>query len=488
MSIVDKKKEVFGKIAAARTLTDGMPKLKLSSSLSSINNSGDSLSFLTDLIQSLVGYEALVDTIVDTLAYSIPKIEKAVKKAIKAELKSIVSCGIDPSIPTWFKSTGTGVTIELKKLDFIDILRTDPNSVEGKLIYKDITPILTDSSDFNTFLYGLVQDDGVTHTWNSIFDITFNSVGTNTIPNNSLTIKANASYDNRTLTDLNNNYVDSISLFDSGSILTQVVDIIYGSISSSIGKSLKQLESEAQINNVVDKFINNVNKTNLPDDAFSFSKADKYAHQLDASYRKKGIKKLNVPNQLNAPQSVSSLNQNIGEINASVPLSSLTQFNNNINSATDALSKKGSIIAGLNQMSFDTLKNVKNPIDNSTVKFDFVKEILKNINKSIVNKVMLPNVILLFMVNYKIVYGVDSEYGDSVDFLKKNKNLINRIVKNIGTEIIRILVNIALKYIQTLVAAKIAKKIKEKYVLNSAQILNLTGIPKNQLQNITNIL
>jgi hypothetical protein len=488
MSIVDKKKEVFGKIAAARTLTDSMPKLKLSSSLSSINNNGDSLSFLTDLIQSLVGYEALVDTIVDTLTYSIPKIEKAVKKAIKSELKSIVSCGIDPSIPTWFKSTGTGITIELKKLDFIDILRTDPNSVEGKLIYKDITPILTDSSDFNTFLYGLIQDDGVTYTWNNIFDITFNSVGTNTIPNNSLTIKANASYDNRTLTDLNNNYVDSLSLFDSGSILTQVVDIIYGSISSSIGKSLKQLESEAQINNVVDKFINNVNKTNLPDDAFSFSNEEKFAHQLDASYRKKGIKKLNVPNQLNTPQSVSSLNQNIGEINASVPLSSLSQFNNNISSATDTLSKKSSIIAGLNQMSFDTTKNVKNPIDNSTVKFDFVKEILKNINKSIVNKVMLPNVILLFMVNYKIVYGADSEYGDSVDFLKKNKNLINRIVKNIGTEIVTILVNIALKYIQTLVAAKIAKKLKEKYTLNSAQILSLTGVAKSQLQNLTNIL
>jgi hypothetical protein len=92
------------------------------------------------------------------------------------------------------------------------------------------------------------------------------------------------------------------------------------------------------------------------------------------------------------------------------------------------------------------------------------------------------------MVNYKIVYGVDSEYGDSVDFLKKNKNLINRIIKNISTEIIIILVNIALKYIQTLVAAKIAKKIKEKYILNSAQILNLTGVPKNQLQNINNIL
>jgi hypothetical protein len=44
----------------------------------------------------------------------------------------------------------------------------------------------------------------------------------------------------------------------------------------------------------------------------------------------------------------------------------------------------------------------------------------------------------------------------------------------------------ALKEIQVLVAAKIAKKIKEKNTLNSAQILSLTGAPKEQLNRIIN--
>lgn len=486
MAIIDKKKEVFGKIAAAKTLTDNMPKQKLTSSFASINNNGDSISFLTDLIQSLVGYEALVETIVETLTFSIPKVEKSVKKALKSELKSIVSCGLNPSLPLWFKSTGQGVTIELKKIDFIDILRTNPNSVEGKLIYKDITPILTDSSDFNTFLYGLIQDEGVTHTWNNTLDITFNSIGTNGVPNNTITVKANSSYDNRSLTDLNNNYIDSISLFDTGSIMTQIIDIIYGSVSSSINKSLKQLENEAQINNVVDKFINNNNITNLPDDAFSFNKEENYINQLNAKHRKSGVKKIKVPTESNSAQTNESLEQSLNEINASVPLSSVSQFNDNINSANDLLSKKGSVINGLNQMSFDTIKNVKNPVDNITVKFDFVKEIIQNINKAIINKILLPNVILLFLVNYKVVYGLSTEYENSIDFLKKNKNLINRIIKNIAKEIIVILLRKALKQIEILVAAKIAKKIKEKNTLNSAQILSLTGAPKEQLNAITN--
>jgi hypothetical protein len=486
MSVVDKKKEVFGKIAAARTLADNMPTKKLTSSFQSINNNGNSISFLTDLIQSLVGYEALLDTVVETLTFSIPKVESAVKKALKTELKSVVSCGLNPTIPSWFKSTGQGVTIELKKVDFIDILRTNPDSVQGKLIYKDITPVLTDSSDFNTFLFGLVQDEGVTHTWNNTLDITFNAIGTNGNPNNTLTVKANPSYDNRTLTDLNNNYIDSLSLFDTGNIMTQIMDIIYGSLSSSINKSLKQLESEAKINTVVDKFINNNNVTNLPDDAFSFTKEENYKNQLSAKYRKQGIKKINVPSESNSVQTNETLEQSLNEINASVPLSSLSQFNDNISSANDLLSKKGSVINGLNQMSYDTIKNVKNPVDNITVKFDFVNEIIQNINKAIINKILLPNVILLFLVNQKIVYGVSSEYDDSVDFLKKNKNLINKVIKNIATEIITILLKRALKEIQVLVAAKIAKKIKEKNTLNSAQILSLTGAPKEQLNRIIN--
>lgn len=488
MAIVDKKKEIFGKIAAARTLTDNMPSRKSTSSFSSINNNGNSVSFLTDLIQSLVGYEALVEIIVDTLTISMSEIENSVKKALKKELKNLINCDIDPSIPSWFRSTGDGVIIELRKIDFIDILRTPPSSIEGSLLYKDITPNLIDSTDFNTFLYGLIQDDGVTHTWNGILDFTFNSVGADLTPNNTLLIKTNPLYDDKTLTDLNNNYIDSISLFDTSSILTQVMDIIYGSISSSVGKSLKQLENEALINKTLDKFINNTNATNLQDSAFTFSKEEIYSGQLEALDRKKGVKKIKIPSESNAGQNSQTLNQSLNEISASVPLASLTSFNDNVNNSTDLLTKKNSVISGLNQMSFDTIKNVKNPVDNTTVKFDFVNEIIKNLGKAIINKILLPNVIILYLINYKIVYGETEQYENSIDFLKKNKNLINRIIKTIGTEIITILLRVSLKHIERLVAAKIAKKVIEKNTLNLSQILSLTGAPKARLKSITDNL
>src|ERR1039458_3303201 len=104
MAIIDQTKQVFGNIAALRTLNDNFPSLKTTSSFPSVSNKTNSLTFLTDLLKALVGYNVLVKTIVDILTYSLKEIELDIKKALKTQLKSIVSCGIDPSLPSYLKS------------------------------------------------------------------------------------------------------------------------------------------------------------------------------------------------------------------------------------------------------------------------------------------------------------------------------------------------------------------------------------------------
>lgn len=468
MAIVDKKKKVFGKIAAAKTLTQGLPKLKLSSSFPSINNNGDTITFLTDLIKSLVGYEALVSAVVDTLTHSIPKIEHEIKKALKVELKTIVSCGVDPHLPTWVQSTGSGIVIEVKKIDFMDILRTDPNSVGGKLLYNDVTTPLTNSSDFNTFLYGVIQDDGNTYTWRNIFDITFNSLGTGGNPNNTLTIKANSAYNSKTLTDLNNDFIDSLTLLSTENIVNKIMDVIYGSISSTIGKSLKQLENEAQINGIVDKMVNNVNKNPINDSAFSFTKEETYAHQLEAINRKKGSIPVDVAKK----------------VPSSVPISSLTNFNTDMAAASTLIQKKDALTNNLNKMASISALNVPSKIDVPTVKLNFIQQIISSMIKSIVNIFLSPKVIFSFIINYKIVYGPTATFTDPIDFIKKNKNLMNSVMKVIAEELIKILLSIALKEISSLVAQAIAKRQKEKSVNKLAQLQSLIGIPTDIIKKI----
>jgi hypothetical protein len=468
MSVLDKKKKVFGNIAAARALTELMPKLRLSSSFPSINNKGDSITFLTDLIQSLIGYYELVNSVVDILTDSIDEIEVEVKKALKTELKSIVSCGVNPSLPSFIKSTGSGIVIEVKKIDFLNMLQTDPNTVSGKLLYNDVTSSLINSSDFNTFLYGVIQDDGNTHTWANILDITFNSLGTGGNPNNTLTIKANSGYDSKTLNDLNNNYIDSLKLFNTENLVSRIIDTIFGSISFSIKKTRKQLEEEGKINAVIDKLTQSDEGETINDSYFTFDNDEVSKIQTDADNRKRGVIKVKTSNT----------------IDASVPESSLTLLTDEMGTAVTVQDKKNTLSSNLDSMANQNTSNSTNPSDNSSIKVNFMQNIINTLIKGIVGVILSPKVVLIFLVNFKIIYGPTATYDNAIDFMKKNKRLIKAVIKRISTMIIKYLLSIALKRIAELVAQAQIRKQIDKNKNKVVQLLSLVGIPQEALRVI----
>lgn len=478
MSILDQKKKIFGNIAALRTLNDGFPKLKLSSSFPSINTDGNSISFLTDLIKSLIGYEALVSNVVDILTYSLKDIEKEIKIALKQELKSIVSCGVDPSIPIWLKSNGSGIVFEVNKIDFNDQLLVNPTSVPGKLMYNDIQPTLTDSSDLNTFIFSTIQNDGITQTWGnssllgtSIMDLTFTSLGTFPTPNNTLRINANANYDNKTLTDFNNDFIDSLTLFNTENLINKIIDTIFGSISFSLKRTNKQLQNEEKVNNVIDKLVNST--TDVIDDSyFTFTNDEVYVQEESAQYRKNGIKKLECCNK----------------IAASVPIKMLTDFNNELSGSTSVIQKKEIITKNLNYIGNQATTNSKNQTDNIAIKLNFIQEIINNLIKGIVSVVISPKIILIFMINFRIIYGPNATFTDAVDFIKKNKTLFNNLIKKISTLIIKKLLAIALKTITEMVAESAAKQQIEKAKAQLSQMLSLVGVPQETIRTIKGLL
>ncbi len=480
MAIVDKKKQVFGKIAAFKTLTESLPKLKKTSSLPSINNGGDSISFLSDLIKSLIGYEALKSSVSEILANSLPTIEKNIKNVLSTELKTLVSCGVDPHLPNWLKSTGDGIVIPVSKIDFLDMLRTDPNTLTGSLIYNDITPTLTDSTDFNTFLYGVIQDDGITHTWENILDFTFNSIGIGSNPNNTLTIKANPSYNTKTLTELNNDYIFSNNFLNTENVLTKSIDFNFGTLSSS--KSLKQLEEEAKLNKIIDKMVNNLNKDPMNDDAFIFTKEETLQNELDAYHRKKGYKPLN----LSLPIAANTNGGTTTPMVSSVPIQQLTGFTTSLSTSTNPLDKKNAISSALESMANSTTFAITKLTDKPNVKLNFIQNILDVFIRAIVSIFLSPKVMMAFVINYKIIYGPTAEYDGAIDFIKKNKQLMSNIMKAVSEEIIKILLAIALKEIGYLVSAAMLKKQKEKANNRLGQIQSLLGVPRSQINSLLN--
>ena len=467
MSILDKKRKVFGNIAAAKTLTESMPQLKLSSSIPSLNNNGDSITFLSDLIKSLIGYNALVKGVVDILTHSLSDIEIEIKKNLKLQLKSIVSCGVNPSLPEFIKTNG--IVIDVKKIDFLDVLKVDPNSTSGKLVYNDVTPNLLNSTDFNTFLYSVIQDDGITHTWKGILDITFVSLDPNGVnPNNSLIIKSNQSYNSKKLDDLNNDFIDSIELLNTENIVNKIVDILYGSVSLKLSKSRKQLEAEAKINKIVDKMIKSDAGDTIDDSYFIFDNVELTQIEAEADNRKRGIVKIKASTT----------------IDASITEESLTDFNTQMGTAVTVQQKKDALANSLDSMATETTNNSTNQSDNQAIKLNFIQQIIDTLIKSIVGVVLSPKVVVVFLITFKIIYGQEVEFTNGVDFIYKNKELIKNVIKKITLLIIQFLMVIALKQIAELVANAQVRKQKEKYTNRLSQLLSLVGVPQDAIRVI----
>jgi hypothetical protein len=479
MSILSQKQKVFGNIAAFRTLTEGLPQLKLNSSFPSINNNGDTVTFLCDLIKALIGYDALQETVIDTLTYSMKDIEREVKNALKIELKSIVSCGVNPSLPTFIKSSGTGLKFTVNKIDFTGLMLVDPKSDTGKLLYNDITTNLVDSSDFNTFLYQTIQNDGATESWghittpSDIITVKFKSIDVSqSDPNNTITIKSHPAYDTKSLTELNNDYIESISLFNTEKLLTNIVDMVFGSVSTVLNKPLIQLENEAKINTVINRIVNSDNRDIINDKYFDFSNEEKNIQELEAIARKGGIKDLSTSIPLVT----------------SIPISTVSHANDLISNTTNLIDKRSAVSTSINNMGNQITSLVTDKVDHEALKLNFIQEIINNIVKAIVNTILSPKVITIFMVNYKIIYGQNATFSDPVDFLKKNKNLVHNITKRINELIVKTLLNIALKKITELVSAGVAKQQIDKAQANLTQLLSLVGVPQDTLRQIKGLL
>jgi hypothetical protein len=176
------------------------------------------------------------------------------------------------------------------------------------------------------------------------------------------------------------------------------------------------------------------------------------------------------------------------EETSSVPVSSLTSFTETMSAASTEKEKKDALKNSLDEMANQSAKNVKNPSDKYNVKISFFLTIIRNLIKVIVGAIISPKVIMIFLINYKIVYGPTASYKNAIDFIRKNKKLFKQIIKRIAGMIIRILLAIAMRKITKLVADAALVKQKEKINTKKAQLLSLIGIPQEALRKINGLM
>jgi hypothetical protein len=492
MSILEKKKKVMGNVGALNIITEGLPKFKPTNSFSSIDTKGNSTEFLLELIQSLIGYEELKENIVDILTRKLPEIESEIKSKLKLQLKEFTSCGINPEIPQFLKSTGQGVSFKVSNVDFFDVLKIDPKSPFGFLTYSDPNSGLN-SKDLNTFIYtnieqnkndftpngGMYSSWGLTNVGVDFLDIKFSPVSTTT--NNIITIKTHPNFDNKKLSEFTNTFIDSVPLFgtldnvDGSKILNGIIDSLFGTLSNLVGKTKKQLKKEAEINELINCICNLDDEENIGDSFFEFDNKQLSRIEFESSNRKNGIRIIQTCG--NAETNISSdilLDVNTELIDALTATTSTQETKvNAMNKAIDQLA---------NTQSLDSLI-----INRPTIKLNFILEIVRRLTQTIVNIVLSPKLMILFGTAFKILYGASAEYEGPIDFIKKNKQLFISIAKAVLEPILKMLLTLAIKYISKKLAKKYGGDIIEQNKNYINIILSLVGVPSDILSEIDNL-
>jgi hypothetical protein len=459
MAIKDEKQKIFGKIGALRTLNEGYPKFNLKNSFPAINNKNDGVEFLTELITSLIGSESLKTIAIDFLTTKMDVLEVKLRNNLKNILNVNICLCTNPTIPS-FLSVGT--TIPIKSLDFYDKLKVDPRSRNGKLMYDDVDSGLS-SSDFDTFLFELLQDTneeswGNQMTNHDILDITPN--------NNDLIIKINQYYNNKTLGDLNNDYLDSIKLYDAHKVINNIVDKLFGSISVSISKTDEQLITEGKIKSVIDNLINSDDDAFIDDSYFTFTNEKVREIEEIAKNRGNGIAVLYDCNNY-----VSSVSVDI-----------LSGVSENIALANTESSKKVAITNGLTTIADASSVNASDN-DKTNVKLSFFKNFIKELTETLVSSIITPKLIIIILINTKIIDNTNTT-TDALKIIKDNKVLIKSIVNECKNELTNVLLSIVVKEIIKLASAQVVNKEKEAAKNKVISMLSLLGVPQQLLTTI----
>ena len=482
MAIVDQKREIFGSIGALNVLNDGFPKLPNFDSFGSVNNGTDSTQFLIDLLQSLVGFEALKEHIINTITYQLENIEDAIKDGLKAELKEMVSCSINPSIPTWFQTGGVGVEIPVSKIDFFDMMKINPDTTEGKLFYTDIQA-QKNSKDYNTYLNYKIQDPTSTEAWgqatlgNDIMTSVFNEQGTN--ENNTVTFTtdygvAGGVAPNAKLPDFNNDFIDSLTIFgepgslNSITMINLIIEELFGSISAtkSVGKSKKQLRKEAELREVLDCIINS--EEEIDDSFFTFDNPTLAEIGRQVENRSRGIMEL----------------ETCGNLAVQIDVELATTINDDLNQTTNKAEEAQKVAESLDKIADAQAGFTPNNKDKVTVRGNFFVELIRKFTRIIMNLIISPKFLALFIINHQIIYGQGTSYADALDFIKKNKKLIKNIVKIIRNILLNLLLTLALKYLTIKLSQKFAGDEIEKGKNYISIILSYLGVPPEVLAMI----
>jgi len=236
MSILDSKKEVLTTIGSYVSLTQNINNTESTNLFPSVNNSKDIVPYMLDTLKTVAGSDAVKEMMGELFTTFVDNVEPQLKTALK---KQLIQFNAADNMPNYFQSGGTGVNVEMKKIDLFGKFKSDPYSDVGSLLYGE-------TIDFDRRAYDAILNAGGISKFGNL-DMIYNATTDN------IKFTSNVS---GTIGDWLGDFVDDAVIINKTEFLTNVMDGIYGSISSNQNKTVEELFNELQIQKLIAQMIN----------------------------------------------------------------------------------------------------------------------------------------------------------------------------------------------------------------------------------------
>jgi len=234
-----------------------------------------------------------------------------------------------------------------------------------------------------------------------------------------------------------------------------------------LNKTSNQLQKEEEINTIIKSIINADDDDVIDDSFFTFTNEEISQQENSANFRKKGIRVI----------------ETCGTVPVSIPEVLIDLANSRISGTTNE-QKKIAISDSINSIGASIGSNAPDVKDTYALELNFIEDLIQNLVIAIVSFLLSPKIISIFLINYKIVYGINEDYVDATDFMKQNKNLMRDIANAVRNAIIKVILNQVLKEISNLVSETIVEISTEKAKNKVAQTLSLVGVPTDVIRLI----
>ena len=434
MSAYENKKAIFSKLGALTTLRDGdKSKPTINSLTSSINTkSNDSVTFLLDVLKTVVGSEALKVMAGGLLTNFFGGVESQMKTTLKNQF---IQENSHSPLPTSFTN---GFEIPLDKMDAYKKFKIPAGSVSDGLKFNN-------TSDFDVTIKNAILNPGSAQNYGNM-SMSFNDT------TQKMTFSPTAGSQTLNTGDWFTQYIDQSSFVNKKEVVTKVLDSIFGTMTKSELKSINQVIEELKIQHALDNVLNNTS------DSIDLAKANNVANNLVSGS--------------------TEYNMSCGYIYSQVTEKDFADTVNGINNTNDP-NTVGNILQNsvLNNTNNSNANNNTINDNASSVKDNFFTQIIKTIKDELIKSFVLsPQIMALKNILKVITTGYGAIATTITDYITEAKLFIQCISKELINMISKYIYDTLLTELTKLLTPIINTLIKEKTTQIKSIIKSL--IPK----------